>query len=111
MQISLGTKADNKYIFDQLLAQKDKIEATFGEKLSWERLNDKISSYIRYGLAVDGDDREKWPEMIDWLINHIIKMETAFKAPLTEVAQAFKKAGINSGVEVNEENSEMSGLN
>lgn len=111
MQITLGTQADNKYIFDQLFAQKDKIEATFGDKLSWERLNDKISSYIRYGLAVDGDDREKWPEMIDWLINHIIKMETAFKAPLTEVAQAFKKAGINSGVEVNGEHTEMSGLN
>jgi hypothetical protein len=103
MQISLGTKADNKYIFDQLFAQKDKIEATFGHELSWERLNDKISSYIRYGLAVDGDDREKWPEMIDWLINHIIKMETAFKTPLTEAVQAFKKAGIDSGVEVSEQ--------
>jgi hypothetical protein len=103
MQISLGTKTDNKYIFDQLFAQRDKIEATFGEKLSWERLNDKISSYIRYGLAVDGDDREKWPEMIDWLINHIIKMETAFKTPLTEAVQAFKKAGIDSGVEVSDQ--------
>jgi len=103
MQISLGTKADNKYIFDQLFAQKDKIEAIFGDELSWERLNDKISSYIRYGLAVDGDDREKWPEMIDWLINHIIKMETAFKTPLTETVQAFKKDGIDSGVEVNEQ--------
>lgn len=98
MQITLGTKADNKYIFDQLLASKDKIEATFGHKLSWERLDDKISSYIRYGLAADGDDREKWPEMIDWLVTHIIKMEAAFKTPLTDVVKAFKKAGIGSGV-------------
>lgn len=60
---------------------------------------------------MDGDDRDKWPEMIDWLINHIIKMEAAFKAPLTEVAKVFKKTGINSGVEVNGEFTEMSGLN
>jgi len=103
MQISLGTKADNKYIFDQLFAKKDKIEATFGDKLSWERLNDKISSYIRYGLAVDGDDREKWPEMIDWLINHIVKMEAAFKVPLTDAVQAFKKTGVASGLELSEQ--------
>ncbi len=102
LQITLGTKVDNKYIFDQLFAEKDKIEGTFGHKLSWDRLDDRISSYVRYGLAVDGDNREDWPEMIAWLITHIIKMEAAFKKPLAEAAQAFKKAGIGSDATVSE---------
>jgi len=102
LQITLGTKVDNKYIFDQLFAEKDKIEGTFGHKLSWDRLDDRISSYVRYGLAVDGDNREDWPEIIAWLITHIIKMEAAFKKPLAEAAQAFKKAGIGSDATVSE---------
>jgi len=102
LQITLGTKVANKYIFYQLFAEKDKIEGTFGHKLSWDRLDDRISSYVRYGLAVDGDNREDWPEMIAWLITHIIKMEAAFKKPLAEAAQAFKKAGIGSDATVSE---------
>jgi hypothetical protein len=100
MQIAWGSKAENKYIFDQLLSKKAQIEATFGHELSWERLDDKISSYIRYGLAVDGDNRDNWPEMINWMIEHIIKLEVAFKMPLADAYQAMKKAGIVSGAEV-----------
>lgn len=97
MQISWGTKAENKYIFDQLFTQKAQIEAVFGRELSWERLDDKISSYIRYGLAVDGDNRDNWTDMIYWLVEHIIKLEEAFKKPLVEAYQAMKRAGVKAG--------------
>ena len=92
MQVSWGAKEENKFIFDQLLAHKAQIDATFGHELSWERLDDKISSYIRYGQAVDGDNRDNWPEMIKWLVEHIIKLEAAFKKPLYDAVQALKNA-------------------
>lgn len=103
MQIARGGKAENKYIFDHLLAKKSQIEEAFGHELSWERLDDKKSSYVRYGHAVDGYNHDNWPEMIEWLIVHIIKLEAAFKKPLAEAMQALKKAGIASGVEGNEQ--------
>jgi hypothetical protein len=99
MQITRGGKAKNKYIFDYLLSKKSQIEEVFGHELSWERLDDKKSSYIRYGHSVDGDNRDNWPEMIEWLIVHVMKLETAFKKPLAEAIQALKKAGIETGVE------------
>jgi hypothetical protein len=101
-QISRSSKAENKFIFDQLLLKKDSIEASFGEELSWERLDDKKSSYIRYGQAVDGYNRDNWPEMITWMVTHIIKLESAFKKPLAEAIKALKKAGIETPTEESE---------
>lgn len=96
VQITRGTKDVNKFIFDQLFDKKSKIEAVFGHELSWERLDDKISSYIRYGIDVDGDNRDNWPGMIKWMIEHIIQLEVAFKKPLAEAVSALKSAGIEA---------------
>lgn len=99
IQIARGDKNVNKYIFDQLLARKVALEAAYGDQLSWERLDDKISSYIRHGMNIDGDNRDNWPEMINWLVEHIIKLEAVFKKPLAEAMQALKNAGIESSAE------------
>ena len=42
------TGADNKAIFDQLLAHRDSIEASFGEPLEWQRLDGQIACRIRF---------------------------------------------------------------
>jgi len=94
LQISRGSKTENKYIFDRLFKQKDQSESAFGDKLSWDRLDDKKSSYIRYGHNVDGYNSENWPEMINWLIEHIIKLEAAFKKPLVDAVNALKKENL-----------------
>lgn len=99
LQMSRPSVAENKFIFDRLFANKTKIEETFGHELSWERLNDRKASYVRYAKNIDGDNRDNWPEMIAWLVEHIIKLEAAFKKPWLDAIQALKKAGIESGAE------------
>lgn len=94
--IARSNKLENKFIFDRLLSQKPEIESAFGNNISWERLEDRKSSYLRYGQAADGDNRDKWPELIEWLVEHIIKLEEAVKKPLTDAFQAMKKAGIET---------------
>ena len=103
LQIFRSSKAENKFIFEQLHKQKAQIEATFGHELSWQRMDDKKSSYIRYGHAVDGYNRDNWPEMIAWLVEYIIKLEASFKKPLADAMQALKLAGIDSGAEVGDQ--------
>lgn len=102
-QITRGSKAENKYIFEYLLKQKVPIEAAFGHELSWERLDDKKSSYIRYGYAVDGYNRDNWPKMIEWLLEHIIRLELAFKKPLGDAVQSLRNSGIELVAEVSVE--------
>ena len=45
--INTGVKDVNKQIFDTLSAKKDDIEQAFGEQLTWERMNDKVTCRIR----------------------------------------------------------------
>lgn len=84
---------ENKFIFDQLSAKREQIEAAFGAELSWERLDNKKAAYVRYGKAVDGDNRDNWAEMIQWLVEHMIKLEEALKQPLVEADQVLKQTG------------------
>jgi len=111
VQITRGSKAENKFIFDHLLSQKGKIEEVFGSELSWDRLDERKSSYVRYGLAVDGYNRENWPGMIEWLVGNIIKLEEAFKKPLNDAVQALKKANIESETNENEHGEILSHYN
>jgi hypothetical protein len=70
----------NKYIFDSLLDKKMEIEESFGEKLTWDRVDDKQASYIRFYLNGLGlKDKEKWPELQDQMINAMIRLEKTFQ--------------------------------
>jgi hypothetical protein len=103
VQITCGGKAENKYFFDQLHARKSDVEIKFGDDLSWERLEDKISCYIRYEKSVDGDNRDNWPDMINWLVDHMIRLEAAFKKELIDAYQALKKAESEGAVSLDGE--------
>lgn len=82
--------AENKWVFDQLLAEKDKIEAAFGAELDWRRMDDKKASRIVYDEPFDGFDRSVWPQMIAWLSDHIRKLEAAFSEPLARLNRQIR---------------------
>jgi hypothetical protein len=89
----------NKAMFDVLHARRLEIEAAYGLPLSWRRMDDKKMSVIEARQAFDdGHNKENWPAMIDWLVDHVQRMVRAFgpeipglraalRAPLGVVAQ------------------------
>ena len=81
---------ENKWIFDQLFAQKDQLEAAFGAEFDWRRMDDKKASRIVYSQPFDGFNRESWPEMIAWLSTHIQKLEAAFGEPLARLNRQMR---------------------
>lgn len=89
--ISRGSTEENKFLFDFLFGQKEKIDEAFGDKLEWLRLDDKKSSRIQYTCKADGFNKEHWSGWIDWHLAQMTKLEKAFKAPLQQASEALKK--------------------
>ncbi|GGE76032.1 hypothetical protein GCM10011533_30530 [Streptosporangium jomthongense] len=44
---------------------------------------------------MDGYDKNNWPEMIQWLVNHMISMEQALSGPLEKIKQELKYTDLN----------------
>ncbi len=43
-----------------------------------------------YTYPFDGFNDENWPEMIEWLCKHIVKLEEAFSEPLGRLNRQLK---------------------
>ena len=92
---------ENKWIFDQLEQKRLEIEGSFGSELHWQRLDDKKACRISFPHSFNGFDDENWPEMIDWLCEHIVKLEEAFSEPLDRLNQEMKSLGDTLAAEEN----------
>ncbi len=90
LSIGRGSKEENKWLFDRLYEQKDAIEADFGAPMEWLRLDNKKAAGIRYRKEFDGYDPEHWPEMIEWLTQHVKRLEKAFGGRLKPLGQKLK---------------------
>ena len=90
---------ENKFLFDHLYGQRDDIESSFGFPLEWLRLDDKKASRIQLRKEFDGYNREQWQDMIDWLVDHMIRLEKAFKSPLHAANEKLKNTTFDHGVE------------
>ena len=74
------SEEENKKIFDNLFTHKDEIENVFGEKLSWQRLDDRRSSRVCKIYNYAGlNEKEKWNKLQNEMIDDMIKLEKAFK--------------------------------
>ncbi len=89
--ISRGQTEENKFLFDQLYAQKDAIEQAFGQPLEWLRLDDKKSCRIQFSCAAEGFNKDRWEEWTTWHLEQMTKLEKAMKTPLQKAAQALKQ--------------------
>lgn len=78
--INKTDKELNKETFDALEKDKDSIENELDQSLTWERMNDKICSRIKWekrGVSISNEDDHK--EMIQFLIMTMQKMHDVFK--------------------------------
>ena len=91
LNLSRSETDENKWLFDKLFAEKDKVEAEFGAQFDWRRNDAKKASRIVFAKAFDGYSEESWPEMISWLSEHVRKLEAAFRTPLAALNQPLRK--------------------
>ena len=94
--IQRNSTAENKWIFDQLLAQREEIERGFGEELDWHRNDDQKRCLINLSNPCDGFDPESWPDMISWMSDRIRRLEGAFAEPLAQLNQRLKSGEVTT---------------
>lgn len=84
--INKGNKEINKQVFDFLYNIKDKIETDFGEKLTWERMDENVTSRIKSEhTGVSYFEESDWKQMNDYLIDTSVRMEKSFKEPIRKL--------------------------
>lgn len=80
LYIDKGEKEENKAIFDQLFKHNEEIESSFGEGLSWERLESKRACRITKRFDFAGyKDEEMWDQLQDMMIDSMIQLEKALR--------------------------------
>jgi len=84
--INRGEMEENKKAFDSLYALKSEIEKEFNGKLTWERMEDNVTSRIKCQLdGVDVSNEGDWPKMNEFLIDVAERMHRAFKDPIRKI--------------------------
>lgn len=87
-----NTTIENKAIFDWLYLHKDEVEKLFGAALTWERLDSKKASRIKFQHDnLDYFNEENWGEMIQFMVEWMPKLENAFKEYVKRVANEVLK--------------------
>lgn len=87
-------RLENDEIFDHLEQQKQEIEERFDAKLKWpERQDDLKHRKIYYSKPLGEYNEENWPEMVEWLCEHIVRLEEAFAGPLAHLKQKLEARG------------------
>jgi hypothetical protein len=79
LYIDQGNAEKNKSLFDSICEDRELIESKFGEKLEWERLDEKQACRIAiYREGSIEDDQEKLKEIREWSIQKLLKFKEVF---------------------------------
>lgn len=91
LYIDRGRDADqeNKRLFDQLEAHRIEVEQSFGGPLSWERLEAKRASRVRFNSQAGGyrAPDEEWPAIQDGIISAMVRLERALKSHVARLRE------------------------
>ena len=86
--INRGSASENKRVFDYFLSRKEEIERDFGAPLRWERMDDLVTSRIRWQLdGVNVFDEKDYPKMNAFLLDGLERMKRAFTTPVRDLAR------------------------
>jgi len=72
--------SDSKSLFDRFYQNKDDIETELGFSMIWDRLDNKKASRIKYQIpGLDFDDHSNYDELMNQIIDIVIKVRDVFK--------------------------------
>lgn len=83
--MSRSSQEENKALFEQLYQKRAALEERFGESFTWRRNEGKKASLIQFAQPFDGYNKESWPEMIDWLVKYVRKIEATFRPEIPDL--------------------------
>jgi hypothetical protein len=90
--ISRGSQEENKFIFDELMNEKDEIERDCENQLIWERMDIKKASRIKIEIQdVNLYEKDDWDKMISFMIDNVKKIEKPFRKRLKVINRKLKK--------------------
>jgi hypothetical protein len=75
--------------FDHLFAQKAEIEASLGE-LEWIKAS-KEARIAQYQEVDDLIDEQRWPELLDWMVERLSAFDRTFRARVRQIPDARSK--------------------
>ncbi len=84
LYIDRGDKAENDYVFNQLLSRRDEIHEAFGGVLEWEPLEDRRACRIKAEQSGNVFDQDQWNAMTTFMVDAMCRLEKAIKRPLRE---------------------------
>lgn len=89
LYIDTGDEVDNKQIFDALISKRNEVESAFGAPLTWDRLDEKRASRVRFVMQGGGlrDGEEGWPRIQDAMIDAMDRLAKAVKPVLSKGPQ------------------------
>ena len=70
---------DDKDLYHKLYEHKYDIESEMGVQLDWRELPEKKASRIVILTDADFDNKSKWQEQFEWVMDTSQKMKKAFK--------------------------------
>lgn len=84
LYIDRGAQSENKRIFDQLNANREKVEKAFGGQLIWERLDTKRACRVKYEVKLGGyrSPEAEWPAIQKAMVDAMIRLEIALRPEL-----------------------------
>ena len=81
----------NKALFDALYAEREAIEAEFGDRLTWQRRDDKHDPRVSFTVSGGWGDDTTWPTTIDQAVDAMQRLYNTF-APLVDTGERHQKA-------------------
>lgn len=70
---------DDKELFKELYSYKDEIEENTGLHFEWRELPERKASRIILEKCFDLDNKDKWIEQFDWVMDVCLKVKKVFK--------------------------------
>ena len=74
---------DSKELFARLLAQRDAIEASLDEPLTWHDPENAKMCRVFTRRPVDVENRDDWPSQFDWLAEGLRRFDRVFRDRVT----------------------------